>query len=53
MLDDGMMSDEGETMQIGVLDVPPDGGAVEGGGVKAKADRGDGRLRFMVVIGNI
>lgn len=52
MLDDGMMSDEGETMQIGVLDVPPDGGAV-GGGVKAKADRGDGRLRFMVVIGNI
>lgn len=54
MLDDGMMSDEGETMQIGVLDVPgADGGVAEGGGVKAKADRGDGRLRFMVVVGNI
>ena len=54
MLDDGMMSDEGETMQVGVLDVPPDGGVAEvGGDVKAKAERGDGRLRFMVVIGNI
>lgn len=51
MLDDGMLSDEGETMQIGVLDAPPDGG--EGGIAKAKAERGDGRLRFMVVIGNI
>lgn len=59
MLDDGMMSgDEGE-QQVGVLDMPPDGtdagaGAVpaaarEGGSTKA----GDGRLRFMVVIGNI
>ena len=56
MLDDGMVSDDGgETMQVGVLDVPPDGGVAEGnpGGVKAKTERGDGRLRFMVVIGNI
>ena len=50
MLDDGMLSDEGETMQVGVLDVPP---GDEGAAAKARAERGDGRLRFMVVIGNI
>lgn len=49
MLDDGMLSDEGETMQVGVLDVPP----ADEGAAKARAERGDGRLRFMVVIGNI
>jgi hypothetical protein len=53
MLDDGMLSDEGETMQVGVLDMPPDGGVADGGAAKAKAERSDGRLRFMVVIGNI
>jgi hypothetical protein len=53
MLDDGMLSDEGETMQVGVLDMPPDGGVADGGAAKAKAERADGRLRFMVVIGNI
>lgn len=50
MLDEGLMSDDGDTMQVGVLDVPPEG-APEG--TKGKAERGDGRLRFMVVIGNI
>jgi hypothetical protein len=46
MLDDGMISgDEGET-QVGIMDVPPEG-------VETKAKAGDGRLRFMVVIGNI
>jgi hypothetical protein len=51
MLDDGTLTDEGETMQVGVLDMPPAEGTLEG--AKAKAERGDGRLRFMVVIGNI
>lgn len=47
MLDDGMLSgDEGDA-QIGVLDVPPEGA------VDTKSKAGDGRLRFMVVIGNI
>lgn len=47
MLDDGMLSgDEGDA-QIGVLDVPPEGAA------ETKSKAGDGRLRFMVVIGNI
>ena len=46
MLDDGMLSgDEGET-QVGVMDMPSEG-------VETKAKAGDGRLRFMVVIGNI
>jgi hypothetical protein len=40
-------------MQVGVLDMPPDGGVADGGAAKAKAERSDGRLRFMVVIGNI
>lgn len=51
MLDDGMLAgDEGE-QQVGVLDVPghEEAGAGREGGEKA----GDGRLRFMVVIGNI
>ena len=65
MLDDGIMSgDEGE-QQVGVLDVLPDGAdagsgaaptsAREGreGGVGSSNKAGDGRLRFMVVIGNI
>ena len=51
MLDDGTLTDEGETMQVGVLDVPPAEGTLES--AKTKAERGDGRLRFMVVIGNI
>jgi hypothetical protein len=53
MLDDGMLSDEGETMQVGALDMPLDGSVPDGGAAKRKAERADGRLRFMVVIGNI
>lgn len=50
MLDDGMLSgDEGEA-QVGVLDLPE--GGVEGGKGMG-GQKGDGRLRFMVVIGNI
>lgn len=50
MLDDGMLSgDEGEA-QVGVLDLP-EGGAEGGKGMGGQ--KGDGRLRFMVVIGNI
>lgn len=45
MLDEGMMSGEGEEVQqVGVVDM----GVSDGGKV-----REDGRLRFMVVIGNI
>ena len=47
MLDDGMLSGDETDAQIGVLDVPPEGTA------EAKSKAGDGRLRFMVVIGNI
>lgn len=46
MLDDGMLSGDESDAQIGVLDMPPDG-------AEAKIKAGDGRLRFMVVIGNI
>ena len=48
MLDEGMMGGgEGEEVQqVGVIDVPEEGAA------KGKAKE-DGRLRFMVVIGNI
>lgn len=49
MLDEGMMggAEGDEVQQIGVVDVPEEGGK---SGAKAKED---GRLRFMVVIGNI
>lgn len=56
MLDDGMLDgaggvgvgEDGETMQVGVLDLPE-----EGDGKGKVGSAGDGRLRFMVVIGNI
>lgn len=64
MLDDGMFSDDEIDQQVGVIDVPPDGSDLGGPGQPSSAARegntgtarpkaGDGRLRFMVVIGNI
>jgi hypothetical protein len=60
MLDDGMMSDDDVDQQVGIIDMPPDGSDSAGPGHSASAGRdgtrakaGDGRLRFMVVIGNI
>jgi len=63
MLDDGMMSDDDVDQQVGIIDVPPDGSDSAGPGHPTSAARdgnsttrpkaGDGRLRFMVVIGNI
>jgi hypothetical protein len=64
MLDDGMLSEDEVDQQVGVIDVPPDGSDLGGPGHSSSAPRdgntatarsksGDGRLRFMVVIGNI
>ena len=60
MLDDGMMSDDDVDQQVGIIDMPPDGSDSAGPGNPTSAARestrpkaGDGRLRFMVVIGNI
>lgn len=52
MLDDGMLSGDDGEQQVGVLDVPPDG-AEPGAAREGRSRAGDGRLRFMVVIGNV
>ncbi|KAK0255284.1 hypothetical protein B0A54_03233 [Friedmanniomyces endolithicus] len=57
MLDDGLMgSDEGEDSASGVLpkdDEPGSAGGEKGSSGRTMKGRGDGKLRFMVVIGNI
>jgi hypothetical protein len=62
MLDDGMMSDDDVDQQIGVIDMAPDASDSAGAGHNSasregtdttRPKAGDGRLRFMVVIGNI